>query len=131
MKREGRGAEVVLLHLLPRLPAFDEKEIDMQRNVVTTFGDVRARAANDTRFLSAAMLFGFAVVMRNWARSAWSAGKWLDARLERRRLSATALAELKRMSARDLQDIGLNRGDIYRVAGGAWDGYPDRGRCDG
>jgi uncharacterized protein YjiS (DUF1127 family) len=72
-------------------------------------------------------------VMRKWARSAWSVAKWLDVRLERRRLASTSLAELKRMSERDLRDIGLNRGDIYRVAAGAWDGYPKRGggRCDG
>jgi uncharacterized protein YjiS (DUF1127 family) len=50
-----------------------------------------------------------------------AAVRTLQARLRRRRAAAAALAEFKRMSDRELRDIGLSRADIHRVAWGASD----------
>jgi uncharacterized protein YjiS (DUF1127 family) len=75
----------------------------------------------ETRYFSAAALFGIAAIMRAAARRVRAAAKWMDGWLERRRVAATAFHDLGTMSERELLDIGLSRADVNRVAWGASD----------
>ena len=74
-----------------------------------------------TQYRSAAALFQVAAFMRAGARQVRAAAKWLDVRLERRRVAAAALRDFGTMSERELLDIGLTRVDVHRVAWGASD----------
>ena len=64
------------------------------------------------RHPEAAVLHGFAVLLRAGARKVSLAAQKLDAWLEARRLAADARRDLSEMSDRELRDIGLDRGDI-------------------
>jgi hypothetical protein len=68
---------------------------------------------------SVATLFRLAVVMQAGARRLRAAAKWLDARLERRRITTAALHDFGTMSERELLDIGLIRVDMRGVTSGA------------
>ena len=46
----------------------------------------------------------------------FSALETLRARFEARRVYNTTVSELSRLSARELDDLGITRGDIHRVA---------------
>ena len=71
----------------------------------------------------AAALFFVAAAMLAASRRVRAAAKWLDEWIERRRVAAAALHDFGQMSERDLLDLGLGRGDVYRVAWGASDRY--------
>ena len=77
----------------------------------------------ETRYRSAAALFLIAAVMQAAARQVCATAKWLNARLERRRVAAAAFHDFATMSERDLRDIGLSRADMHRVAWGASDRF--------
>ena len=70
------------------------------------------------RHPEAAVLHGFAVLLRAGARKVSFAAQKLDAWLEARRLAADARRDLSEMSDRELRDIGLDRGDIAAVVKG-------------
>jgi uncharacterized protein YjiS (DUF1127 family) len=70
------------------------------------------------RHPEAAVLHGFAVLLRAGARRVSAAALELDAWLEARRLAAAAQRDLSEMSDRDLRDIGLDRADIGAVVKG-------------
>lgn len=50
------------------------------------------------------------------ARTALSALDALRARIVARRIYRTTVSELSRLSVRELDDLGINRGDIARIA---------------
>ena len=69
--------------------------------------------------LAAGALYWLADLARAAARGLHTAAGHLDAWLERRRIAAAALRDLRTMSERELLDIGLTRVDVHRVAWGA------------
>jgi uncharacterized protein YjiS (DUF1127 family) len=73
------------------------------------------------RSRTAATLFIAAVALLAASRNVRAAARSLDAWLERRRVAAAALHDFGKMTPRDLLDIGLAPGDVYRVAWGASD----------
>jgi uncharacterized protein YjiS (DUF1127 family) len=75
----------------------------------------------ETRYFSAAALFGIAALMQAAARRVRAAAKWMDGWLERRQLAAAAFNDFERMSERELLDIGLSRAEVNRAAWGASD----------
>lgn len=75
----------------------------------------------ETRYSSAAALFGIAAIMQAAARRVRAAAKWIDGWLERRQLTAAAYDDFGRMSERELLDIGLSRAEVNRAAWGTSD----------
>src|SRR5580765_3020096 len=70
------------------------------------------------RHPEAAVLHGFAVLLRTGANKVSTAAVRLDAWLEARRLAADAWRDLSEMSDRELRDIGLDRADVGMVVKG-------------
>lgn len=70
------------------------------------------------RHPEAAVLYGFAVLLRTGAHRVSTAAVKLDAWLEARRLAADAWRDLSEMSDRELRDIGLDRADVGAVVKG-------------
>jgi uncharacterized protein YjiS (DUF1127 family) len=75
----------------------------------------------ETRYFSAAALFGIAAITQAAARRVNTAAMWMDGWLEKRRAAAAALHDFANMNERELLDIGLSRADVNRVAWGASD----------
>jgi hypothetical protein len=69
-----------------------------------------------TQYLSAMVLSRLAALAHAWARSVRAARKWLDSGLGRRRVTATAPRDFRRMSEPELRRIGLTRVDLRRVS---------------
>jgi uncharacterized protein YjiS (DUF1127 family) len=68
------------------------------------------------RSLLVAALFWLSLALSLSARRTHTWAKKLGVRLERHRAARVALEQLSAMSERELQDIGLSRSDIERVA---------------
>jgi uncharacterized protein YjiS (DUF1127 family) len=74
---------------------------------------------HQTRYITVNALFRIAMAVQRAAHGLRFAAKRLDDLLERRRVAAAALRDFATMGERDLQDIGITRVDVHRVAWGA------------
>jgi uncharacterized protein YjiS (DUF1127 family) len=76
---------------------------------------------DESMYLPAAALLWISATLRSAAVRVLILANRLHRWLERRRVAAAALHDFATMGERELQDIGLSRVDVHRVAWGASD----------